>query len=619
MKEFKKLEHYGIIGNLDTCALVGRDGSIDWCCFPHMESPSIFAEILDVDKGGCFAVRPKGPFESEQKYVEKTNVLQTIFHTSGGTVTLTDFMPLTEDDEKKAHDTQTIYRKVSFAGGPVELEVEFSPRFDYARAETVVTQSENGVVATGNNELVSLKSTFKLQITGDDAYGSHTFKEGDTLWLALRYGRDVPLDVDVCEELLESTIGYWRRWSHNCKSSTCVFYGPWHDIIARSGLVLKLLTHHETGAICAAPTTSLPEEIGGSRNWDYRFSWIRDSAFTVQALYNMGHVKEAKNCLKWFMDICKKSHDPAEIQIMYGLHGEQNLEEQELGHLSGYRNSAPVRIGNDAAKQKQLDIYGELINAFYETTRYDDDVSPGDWAYVVKIVNHVCHVWDTVDAGIWEVRGDPQHFVYSKLMCWVAIDRGIKIAKLRGFGAPMDLWDDVRGEIKSAILQKGFSRELNSFVQSFDSKNLDATSLLIPIVDFLPFDDPRVQGTIDATIKELTADNGLVYRYNGEDGLPGKEGSFILCSFWLVNALALSGRVEEAEKLFTNLLKYASPLGLFAEEIDPDIGEQLGNFPQAFSHIGLINSALYLGKAKGRLQIGPEPLGECKRCAVKKE
>jgi GH15 family glucan-1,4-alpha-glucosidase len=370
--------------------------------------------------------------------------------------------------------------------------------------------------------------------------------------------------------------------------------------IVRSGLVLKLLTHHETGAICAAPTTSLPEEIGGSRNWDYRFNWIRDASFTVQALKNAGHVKEAKNNLKWFMDICKGAHEPRDIQIMYGLHGEADLEEIELPHLSGYRNSRPVRIGNGAAKQKQLDIYGELLNAFYETTQYRGVVSRGDWGYVMKILDYVCDVWNTTDAGIWEVRSGAQHFVYSKLMCWVAIDRGIKIAELSNFEAPIGRWDKCREDIKNAILQRGFNKKLNSFVQSFDSETLDATSLLIPIRGFLPFDDDRVQGTIDAALKGLTTKNGLVYRYKGEDGLPGSEGAFVLCSFWLVDVLALSGRVEEAEDVFNNLLKYISPLGLFAEEIDPETGEQLGNFPQAFSHIGLVNSALYLGKTKRR-------------------
>ncbi len=610
MRDFKKLEHYGIIGNLDTCALVGKDGSIDWCCFPHIESPSIFAGILDIDKGGHFAVYPSEPFESEQKYIEKTNVLQTVFHTSSGTAILTDFMPLMEEEEAEIHESQTIYRKITCNKGSVKLAVEFKPRFDYARAQTILKQFEKGVVAAWNNEDVFLTGSFKLELRGNEAFGTHTIKDGESAWMVLQYSHSAPVNPEACEDSLKSTIKYWQNWGHTCDPQKCVFVGPWHDLVVRSGLVLKLLTHHESGAICAAPTTSLPEEIRGVRNWDYRFNWIRDSAFTLQALYNLGHVKEAKNHLKWFMSLCKGTKEPSEIQIMYGMHGETDLEEQELKHLSGYRNSRPVRIGNGAAKQRQLDIYGELLNIFYETTRYEGNIPGDDWSFAAKIVDYVCQIWNTKDAGIWEVRGEPRHFVYSKLMCWVAIDKGIKIAESRGFNAPLDKWKETREEIKNAILQKGFNQKLNSFVQSFDSETLDATSFLIPLMGFLPFDDLRVQGTIDATTKQLMTKNGFVYRYQGDDGLPGKEGAFTLCSFWLINALTLSGRVEEAEKLFINISKYISPLGLLAEQIEPDTGQQLGNFPQAFSHIGLINSALYLGRAKGKKQMGPEPLGQ---------
>lgn len=609
MKDFKKLEHYGIIGNLDTCALVGKDGSIDWCCFPHIESPSIFAGILDMNKGGHFAVRPSEAFESEQQYIENTNILQTVFHTSSGAAVLTDFMPLKEGDETQTHESQSIYRKVTCNKGSMKLEIDFKPCFDYARVQTVINHFKGGVIATGNNERVFLNSSFELKIRANKALGSYTIKEGDTVWMTLQYAHDVPLEPKTCEDSLKNTVQYWLNWGHKC-GPKCVFDEPWHDLIVRSGLVLKLLTHHESGAICAAPTTSLPEEIGGVRNWDYRFNWVRDAAFALQALYNLGHVREAKDHLKWFMNICRGTKEPSNIQIMYGMHGETDMEEQELKHLSGYRNSSPVRIGNNAVKQRQLDIYGELLNAFYETTRYEENIPQDDWHYIARIIDYVCKVWNTKGSGIWEMRGEPQHFVYSKLMCWVALDRGIKIAEQKKFKTPLERWKEVRDEIKSAILQRGFSQKLNSFVQSFGSETLDATSLLIPIMGLLPFNDLRVQGTIDATLIQLMAKNGLVYRYQGEDGLSGKEGTFTLCSFWLVDVLALSGRVEEAEEIFTKLLKYVSPLGLLAEEIDPDTGEQLGNFPQAFSHIGLINSALYLGKAKGKKQIGPEPLGQ---------
>jgi GH15 family glucan-1,4-alpha-glucosidase len=606
---YKKLEDYGIIGNLDTCALVGRDGSIDWCCFPHIESPSVFAAILDVEKGGHFAVRPIGDFESHPQYIENTNMLQTVFRTSSGAVTLTDFMPMKMGEENGTHQTQAIYRKLTCEEGTVELEISFRPRIDYARAQTVLEPVKNGVMARANNEMLSLKTPVQLKIREDEAVGSCTLKEGDNLWLALHHGHDAPLDLSSCEKAYADTLEYWENWVSTCGSQACGFYGPWHETIVRSSLVLKLLTHHETGAICAAPTTSLPEVIGGVRNWDYRYSWIRDSAFTVQALHNLGHVQDARNFLKWFMGICKEKHEPQDIQIMYGLHGETEMDEQELSHLSGYRGSRPVRIGNGAAKQRQLDIYGELLNAFYETARYGGDIPREDWEYIMKIVDYVCQVWDTRDAGIWEVRGEPRHFVYSKLMCWVALDKGIKIAEGHGFEAPIKRWERSKDEIRTAILQRGFNKKLNSFVQSFDSETLDATSLLIPMMGFLPFEDPRVQGTIDASLEHLMAGNGLVYRYIGEDGLPGKEGTFILCTFWLVNALSLSGRVEEAEEVFNGIMKYISPLGLFSEEIDTETGEQLGNFPQAFSHIGLVNSALYLGRARGIESEGPELMG----------
>ncbi|MCL4538687.1 MAG: glycoside hydrolase family 15 protein, partial [Bacteroidetes bacterium] len=336
---------------------------------------------------------------------------------------------------------------------------------------------------------------------------------------------------------------------------------------------------------------------------------IRDASFTVQALYNIGHYDEARKHLRWFVDICRKNPDPSQIQIMYGMHGETDLQEIELEHLEGYKHSKPVRIGNGAAKQRQLDIFGELINAIYETERYGEELPDGELEFVVRIVDYVCEVWDTPDSGIWEVRGGPRHFVYSKLMCWVALDRGIKIAQQRKYKAPLDNWKKVRDEIKEAILEKGYDKDLGSFVQSFGSKTLDATSLMIPIMEFLPIDDPRMQGTLDATRAHLTTESGLVYRYLGADGLSGKEGAFLLCSFWLVKALALSDRISEAEAILNKVVKYAGRTGLFSEEIDPETGKQLGNLPQAFSHIGLINSVLYLEHVKGKSHAGPTPTG----------
>jgi GH15 family glucan-1,4-alpha-glucosidase len=351
-------------------------------------------------------------------------------------------------------------------------------------------------------------------------------------------------------------------------------------------------------ALCAAATTSIPEVLGGNRNWDYRFNWVRDASFTIQALYHLGHEEEAKKHLAWFTQVCKQHENPADIQPLYGLNNEKQLTESELTNLSGYQNSKPVRVGNKASGQTQLDVYGELINAFYETTRYGLSLSVEDWNFIKKIVEHVSKVWNTKDSGIWEARSEPQHYVYSKVMCWVALDRAVKIAASYHFSAPLEAWKKTMDTIKNEVLKKGFSAKLNSFTQSFDSEDLDATGLLIPIVGFLPAADARIQGTINAITEKLGGKDNLLYRYRSEDGLTGTEGKFFLCSFWLVQALALSGRLLEAEKVLLSLAKYVSPTGLISEEVDTNSGELLGNFPQAFSHIGVINSLIYLYKAK---------------------
>ena len=608
---YKPLEDYGIIGNLETCALVSRDGSIDWCCFPHLESPSIFASILDADRGGYFAVRPALPFESEQEYIDRTNVLRTHFQTDSGQVTVTDFMPVPTDGQPNHLPSRALYRRVSCISGTTELEVTVTPRFEYAQQLPRLKSTADGVVVHGSDDMAFLASSVPLQVVEHDIVATPTLTEGDESWFMLAYEDETPIQETDCQDRLDRTIDYWRDWAHHCTNlSDCVVGGPWHDLAVRSGLVLKLLTHRETGGIAAAPTTSLPEEIGGVRNWDYRYNWLRDAAFTVQALYKLGHASEANEYFSWLLSCVGQCHDdPSDLQPLYGLHGNPDLEERILEHLSGYRNSAPVRIGNAAKDQRQLDIYGELILGIYETALYGEHITADEWAVIRRIINYVCEIWDEPDHGIWEVRSEPQHFVYSKVMCWAALDRGLKIVDETEFEGATDRWQHCRSTIRSTVLEEGFSDTVDSFVRSFGTENLDATSLLIPIVGFLPFDDPRVQGTIDATFDRLTTETGLVYRYEGEDGLPGGEGTFVLCSFWLVDALALSGRLEEAKELFDTVCGYANPLGLLAEEINPETGEQLGNYPQAFSHIGLINSALYIRRIEGQEQVGTEPLG----------
>lgn len=602
---YPPIEAYGVIGNLETCALVAPDGSVDWFPYPHLESPSMFAAILDADEGGRYRIAPSGSFETDRRYLGDSNVLETTFRSDGGTVTMTDFLPpagLTD------HPKKVLYRKLSCTDGAVDLEVDFEPRFEYGRTDPRIEAVERGVLAEGGGERTLLESPTDLTVADDRVTGDLSIQSGETAWFMLRCTGAEAAATDP-DDALEETVEYWSDWAHNCDSTDeCAFEGPWHDHVVRSELVLKLLTHAESGAIAAAPTTSLPEDIGGVRNWDYRFNWLRDAGFTVQALMNLGTVEEATGYFEWFMDLCQ-ADDPEAIQPLYGLHGESDLEERVLEHLEGYRGSRPVRIGNDAAEQRQLDVYGELLLAVDEMRQHGRTVTDDEWARVRDIVDYVGDVWDEPDAGIWEVRGGTEHFVHSKVLCWVAVDRGIAIAVDGDHDAPLETWRDTRSRISADVLENGYDDDLEAFVQSYETTALDATGLLIPVVGFLPFDDPRVQGTITAIEAALVDDGIFVRRYDGDDGLPGDEGAFVLCSCWLIDALALSGRVEAAESRFETLLEYLNPLGLVAEEIDPETGAHLGNFPQAFSHVGIVNSALYLAYARGGETPGPAPMG----------
>ncbi|MDJ1431464.1 glycoside hydrolase family 15 protein [Halostagnicola sp. A-GB9-2] len=599
------IEDYGVVGNLETCALVAPSGSIDWFPFPHLESPSILAAILDADRGGRFRIGPTDSFETDRRYVDRTNVLETTFHTADGTATVTDFMPPAGQVD---HPKKVLYRKVECTAGTVDLEVDLDPQFDYGRAEASIESVEKGVLAEGGEERTLLESPVALTIEDGHISGNLSLEVDDTAWFLLRCTGAENANTDP-NAALEETIEYWTDWAHDCiPEDDCAFEGSWHDAVVRSQLVLKLLTHAETGAIAAAPTTSLPEDIGGVRNWDYRFNWLRDAGFTVQALMNLGTAGEANTYFDWFMDLCR-ADDPEAIQPLYGLHGEADLEERELDYFEGYRESSPVRIGNGAADQRQHDIYGELLLAVDEMRQHGRELTDDEWTRIRDVVDYVREIWDQPDAGIWEVRGGDDHFVYSKVLCWVALDRGIAIATDGDHDAPLETWRETRETIKENVLENGFDDDVGAFVQSYGTDALDATGLLLPVVGFLPFDDERVQGTITAIQNRLVEDDVFVQRYDGEDGLPGDEGAFVLCSCWLVNALALSGRVEDARSRFEALLEYLNPLGLVAEEIDAETGAHLGNFPQAFSHIGIVNSALYLGYAEGHETPGPAPMG----------
>ena len=609
---YPPIEAYGIVGNGETCALVDPDGTVGWHPVPHVESPSVFAAVLDADRGGHFRIGPAGPSTRDRAYVPRTNVLKTGFDTDTGAASLTDFMPPTEAGV--GGPTRALYRKFECTSGTVELEADFAPRHEYGRAETSVRTADGTVVAEGGDQRLTLSSEVPLRTRAATRAATATarIEADEARWFVLDHGDGWAPDADGCERVLQATVSYWRDWAHDHDGSAddeCVFEGPWHDDVVRSGLVLKLLAHAETGAIAAAPTTSLPEEIGGVRNWDYRYSWPRDAAFTVQALAHLGYLREAGAYFDWFLDLCRMP--PGEIKPLYGLHGEVDLEERELPHLEGYRGSSPVRVGNAAVEQRQIDVYGELVLALSVAVHHGWELREADWAAYRDVVDYVVDVWEQPDSGIWEVRSRPEHFVHSKAMCWVALDRGIAMAEESGWPAPLDRWRGVRERVRAEILERGYDEERNTFTRTYGGDALDATALLLPIVGFLPFDDDRIEGTLAAVRRGLETEAGFVRRYDGEDGLPGDEGTFTLCSFWLVDVLALSGRLEEARERFLELLSYASPLGLLAEEIDPagEDGLHRGNYPQAFSHVGLINSALYLGRLADPERPGPDPVG----------
>ncbi|TYL39410.1 glycoside hydrolase family 15 protein [Natronococcus pandeyae] len=600
--EYPPLRDYGVIGNDDRCALVSRQGSIDWCCFPHLESSSVFARILDADRGGHFAVYPTETHESNHRYADRTNVLETRFETATGQATVTDFMPIDDGEPDDERFQQAIYRLLECERGTVELAVEFEPRFDYARADPVLERTDDGAVASSDDERLHLVADDdiepELELSESAVTGTVSLEAGERCWIGVQYGGREPLASVDPKTVLDETKRYWRSWLGSRDGKPASMPERWHETVVRSELVLKLLIHHETGAIPAAATTSIPEKIGSDRTWDYRYNWIRDAKFTVQALHDTGHRTEAQEYFDWFVDVVQT--DPADIQPLYGLHGETEIDEEVLEHLSGYRNTRPVRIGNGAAPQWQLDAYGTIVQAIYETIQFDDEagLTADEWGGLRDLVDYVCDHWEEPDAGIWEFRDEKRHFLHSKLLCWVALDRGLAIATENGFDAPLERWREERDAVREAIEERGYSEEAGSFVQHFETDEaIDATALLIPIYEFLPPEDERVQNTIDTVLEKLTTDDGLVVRFVDTDIREDEEEAFVLCSFWLIDALVLSNRLELAETYFENVLEYASPLGLYSEKIDPENGQLLGNFPQAFSHLGLINSASYLTRA----------------------
>jgi GH15 family glucan-1,4-alpha-glucosidase len=602
------IENYGIIGDMHTAALVGMNGSIDWFCFPHFDSPSVFAAILDDRKGGRFAIAPMdGKPEFRQHYWPDTNVLITRFLMREGVGEITDYMAAHEHamgDEDHQHQ---VFRRVRAVRGDITFRVECRPAFNYARDDHDVQISDHGAAFHSRGPSLGLSTDVPLQARNGAAVAEFTLKEGRSAVFILQEternrGCRACISEKEEERIFEQTIDFWQRWL-----SGCTYTGRWREMVHRSALLLKLLTYAPTGAIVAAPTTSLPEAIGGARNWDYRYTWIRDAAFTLYGFLRIGFTDEAARFMQW---LSARSHEldaDDSLQIMYGIEGQHELTEQTLDHLEGYRGSQPVRIGNAAHRQLQLDIYGELMDAVYLFNKYGSPISYELWDYLRRLLDYVCDHWRQKDEGIWEVRGGRRHFVFSKLMCWVALDRGLRLAAKRSFPADRSLWLKNRDGIYEEIMKRGWNPDRQTFVQTFDGDALDASNLIMPLVFFVSPTDPRMLKTLDAILKPLrkgglTSDS-LVHRYHPNetlDGLEGEEGSFDMCSFWLVEALTRAGRfdrkrLEKARLMFEQMLSYSNHLGLYGEETGPR-GETLGNFPQAFTHLALISAAYNLDR-----------------------
>jgi GH15 family glucan-1,4-alpha-glucosidase len=608
----RPIADYAAIGNLRSVALIAPDGSIDWCCLPDFDSPSFFAALLDTRLGGRFRVHPVGAPEGRSMYVDHTNVLETIFATHDGRLVLTDFMPLASgiDGVVERAPAPEIHRLLHAEGGGVELEVEWAPRPDYARGEVRLDAVRGGfeAVAGGHRLVLEGLSRAEAEVAdGDDGpvlRGRFTLSAGQRRALVTGRHEEPGLrevSASASERLLHETLATWREWVHKQGTRDRSWARPYQELVTRSELCLKLLSYGPTGAIVAAPTTSLPEGIGGVRNWDYRYAWMRDAFMTVQAMHALGHKAEARAFIGWAERTARQaSHGPKMVQPVYTVRGETAMPPEELGHLSGYRGSRPVQIGNQAFRQKQLDVYGDLLDGAYELAREGHELDPEIQRYLVELADEAGQMLHEADDSVWEMERGDRHFTHSKLMMWVALDRAVLLAERFGLaGGDVEHWRLKREEARRLILDRGYNRRRGAFTQTLDGEELDAALLLLPIHELLPVDDPRVIGTIER-IKEELAEHHLVYRYRADDGLPGEEGAFVLCSFWLVDALSLVGRLDEAHEAFDSLVRRANHVGLFSEQIDPRTGEFLGNFPQAFSHLGLLNSALYLAHAEGR-------------------
>ncbi len=605
--QYLPIEEHGFIGDMHTAALVGVNGTIDWLCFPHFDSPSVFGAILDAGKGGHFSITPVEPgVKTKQLYHPDTNVLITRFLSPAGVGEIVDFMPVDEAGDEKCWRHRLI-RKVSVVRGSMRFRMECIPAFDYARTEHQTHMHRKGGASFETEDLtLGLATTVPIHRHDTGVMAEFTLRPGQGASFALQAvtaseGCGPAMTDAEYDVLHRQTVQYWRDWL-----STCTYRGRWQEMVRRSALALKLMTYAPTGAIVASPTTSLPESIGHGRNWDYRYTWVRDASFTLFALQRIGFTKEAAAFMGFIEARCSELKEDGSLQIMYSIDGGHKLTEETLDHLEGYRGSRPVRIGNGAYGQKQLDIYGELLDSVFLYNRDSTPITYDFWTNIRTLLKWLCEHWDEPDDGLWEVRGGSHQFTYSKVMCWVAFERAMRIAEMRSLPSELEHWRSVRDTIFEQVMKRSWDPNQNAFTQYYGSTALDASTLLMPVVHFLGPTDPRVTGTLDAIMKDLVSDS-LVYRYNPDnsapDGLEGREGTFSLCTFWLVECLTRAGRLDEARLVFEKMFTYANHLGLYAEQIGPS-GESLGNFPQAFTHLSLITAAYNLNGALDRARLG---------------
>jgi GH15 family glucan-1,4-alpha-glucosidase len=589
-----RIEDYALIGDMQTAALVCRDGTVDWLCLPRFDSHAIFAGLLGTEEHGFWRLGPahaadaEPPTAARRRYRGDSLILESEWDTPRGTVRVTDFMPPRDGAPQ-------LIRIVEGVTGRVPMRSALRMRFSYGRVVPWVHKHEGRTVAVAGPDSVWFDTACETYGKALTTYADFTVAPGDRIAFTISWepSHKQPPPLPEPEQSLEATADFWRDWVEQC-----TYHGPYREAVVRSLITLKALTYAPTGGIVAAPTTSLPEEIGGVRNWDYRYTWLRDAAITLSSLLRTGYREEARAWREWLLRAV--AGDPENLQIMYGIAGERELGEAELDWLPGYENSGPVRVGNGAAHQLQLDVYGEVTEALH--LAHMTGLSRNDYASLLqlKLIRYLEDHWDQPDEGIWEVRGPRRHFVHSKVMAWVAVDRTIKLIESGDADGPLEKWRELRDDIHRDVCEKGYDKERNTFTQSYGSRELDASLLLIPQMGFLPPDDKRVIGTIEAIQRELSTSDGFILRYPtegshaGVDGLPGDEGAFLACSFWMADDLAMIGRVDEARKLFEKLLALRNDLGLLAEEWDPRLQRQVGNFPQAFSHVPLIDTALRL-------------------------